>query len=64
MGNFAAKINLRPNLMVELIVKYKNWFIGLAIAALFYFGSSYLYEGQEESRAFYAKRHVVSKNHR
>jgi hypothetical protein len=36
----------------------KDALIGLAALVLFYWGSNYLYQGQEESTAFYAKRHT------
>jgi hypothetical protein len=45
-------------------MKYKNLFIGILIMVLFYMGSSYLYEGQEESTAMYAKRHISHNSRR
>jgi hypothetical protein len=44
-------------------MKYKNLIIGIIIASLLYLGSTYLYQGQEESSALYAKSHRIAKRH-
>ncbi len=45
-------------------MKYKDLFIGIAILIVFYVTGLYLFQGQEESNAFYTKTNQIVKRHR
>ncbi|SJM93391.1 hypothetical protein [Crenothrix polyspora] len=45
-------------------MKYKDFFIGMTVIVILYAAGRYLYQGQEESNAFYTKGHAAIKHHR
>jgi hypothetical protein len=57
-------IRFKPETTFGVNMKYKDFFIGMTVIVILYAAGRYLYQGQEESNAFYTKGHAAIKHHR